>query len=141
LYFTSSHPLSCKRGIPFSQGKRDRRVICDDGTSKQSLDTLNIYSSDRNYPKSIIEKAFPKIQGMSQNDALSPVVKNTSSIIPFTVCLNTSLPNIGEILNKYWDLFSCCDKIRNYLMRSALLDRTFLSSQCLCNNIIVGFTI
>ena len=165
LDFTSSHPLSCKRGIPFSQAKRYRRVISDDGTFMQSLDTLNRYFSDRNYPKSIIEKAFSKIEGMSQNDALSPVVKNTSSIIPFTVCFNTSLPNIGEILNKYWDLLLLSDKvsvknihtkfkpilayrrpknIRDYLMRSALLDRTFLSSQCLrsrcshCNNIIVG---
>jgi hypothetical protein len=115
LDFTSSHPLSCKRGFPFSQAKRYRRVISDDGSFKQSLDMLNRYFSDRNYPKSIIEKAFSKIHGMSKNDVLSPAVKSTSSIIQFTVCFDTSLPIFCEILNKYWEqlLLSNKESVKN----------------------------
>jgi hypothetical protein len=99
---------------------------------------------------------------MNLSDALSPALKSTSSIIPFTLIFNTSLPSISEIFYKYWDLLLLSDKesVNNFrpflayrrpkniryhvVMRNALLDRTFLSSQCLrrrcsyCNSIIVG---
>ena len=41
---------------------------------------------------------------MSQDQALQPTDKQTNSVIPFTICYNTSLPNIGNTINKYWDL-------------------------------------
>ena len=104
LEYTSSHPKSCKSGIPFSQGKRYRRIISDDKTFNDSLPTLRQYFIDRNYPSSIVDFALNKVSSLSQDEALQPTEKQCNSVIPFTVCFNTSLPNIGDTINKYWDL-------------------------------------
>ena len=41
--FLSCHPLSCKKGIPFSQAKRYRRLTSDDDCFKQDLNRLETY--------------------------------------------------------------------------------------------------
>ena len=40
IEFSSWHPLSCKKGIPFSQAKRYRPITSDDGSFKQDLNSL-----------------------------------------------------------------------------------------------------
>ena len=37
IEFSSCHPLSCKKGIPFSQAKRYRRITSDDDSFKRDL--------------------------------------------------------------------------------------------------------
>ena len=53
----------------------------------------------------MIDLAFNEVCKLSQNDALVPRPKDKSSnIIPFVIEYNPSIPNIGFIVNKYWDL-------------------------------------
>lgn len=104
LDYTSCHPKRCKNGIPFSQAKRYRRIISSDQQFHECLPTLEKYFLDRNYPLSIIQEAFDKILPLSQNDALQESSAEKHLVIPFTITFCPSLPNIGEILNKYWDL-------------------------------------
>ena len=104
LDYTSSDPKSCKSGIPYSQAKRYRRIISDDERFKESLTTLRQFFIDRKYPSAIIDSAFKNVSSLSQDQALQPTDKQTNSVIPFTICYNTSLPNIGNTINKYWDL-------------------------------------
>lgn len=104
LDYTSCHPKKCKNGIPFSQAKRYRRIISNDQQFHECLPTLEKYFLDRNYPQSVIQEAFGKILTLSQNDALKQSLAEKPLVIPFTITFCPSLPNIGEILNKYWDL-------------------------------------
>ena len=46
---------------------------------------------------------------MTQDSALFVTQRNTDSVIPFTVCFNTSLYNIAKSLHKYWDLLRLSD--------------------------------
>ena len=111
LEYTSSHPRTCKDGIPYSQAKRYRRIISDDLKFEESLDDLRDYFRARNYPDSVIDSAFEKARQMTQDDALIYNDQNTENAkVPFVIEYNPSLPNIGNIIHKYWDLFKLSQK-------------------------------
>lgn len=42
----------------------------------------------------------------SQNDALKPSSAVRKEVLPFTVEYNPSMPNIGNTINRYWDLLN-----------------------------------
>lgn len=170
LEYTSSHPKSCKSGIPFSQAKRYRRIISDDKHFKECLPVLRQYFIDRKYPPSVVDSALHKVSSLSQNEALKNSEKQNDAVVPFTCCYNTSLPNIGGVLHKYWDLlklstnesvkqlhaykpiiaYSRPKNIKDLLVQSKFTDnntRTFSSVKCNrrrcshCCNIVEDSTI
>jgi len=108
--YSSSHPKSCKDGIPFSQAKRYRRIISDNNSYIESLDDLKQHFVARNYPEYIVDQAFTKASELSQQETLLQIkVDSTKEVIPFVVEYNRSLPQIGYTINKYWDLLSLSD--------------------------------
>ena len=112
LHFSSCHPRKCKESIPYSQAKRFRRIISDDNSFQGSLDELKGHFLKRQYPEKVIDSAFQKISSQTQDEALvnSDVKDKAKNIIPFVVPYNTSLPNLGLTINKYWDLFNLSSK-------------------------------
>jgi len=111
IEYSSCHPKSCKSGIPYSQAKRYRRIISDDTVFKSSLIELGQHFLNRNYPIDIINAAFQKVSSLTQLESLQCKIKNTNKdIIPFIIEYNPSLPNIGKIINKYWDLLKLSGK-------------------------------
>jgi len=106
LEYSSCHPKTCKDGIPLSQAKRYRRIISDDQKFSESLDSLWEFFKVRNYPEDIINRAFYKARNMTQEQALVyNETRSNATVVPFVIEYNPSLPNIGNILHKYWDLF------------------------------------
>ena len=65
IEYSSCHPISCKKGIPFSQAKRYRRIISDDETFEKELGKLKSYFLERNYPSHIVDLAFQKASSLS----------------------------------------------------------------------------
>ena len=58
----------------------------------------------RNYQVTVIDLAFNEVCKLSQIEALMPSPKDKiSNIIPFVIEYNPSIPNIGFIVNRYWD--------------------------------------
>ena len=104
IEFSSCHPLSCKKGIPFSQAKRYRRIISNDDCFKQNLDRLKTYFQKRNYPTGILSEALQKASTMTVDEDLKSRTTESQDIIPFVCTYNPSLPNIGKIINQYWGL-------------------------------------
>ena len=104
--FSSCHPLSCKKGIPFSQAKRYRRITSDDNCFKQDLNRLETYFKRRNYPVDILTEALQKASNLTIEEALksSSSERNNQDVITFVCTYNPSLPNIGKIINQYWGL-------------------------------------
>ena len=142
-YF-SCHPKSCENGIPYSQGKRYRRIISNDTKFKENILQLRDFFLERNYPTSIVDEALSNTCSLSQDEALQTSIKyGDKNIIPFVVEYNPSLPNIGLEINKYWDLLQLSNKanvnsvhaykpilafrrpknLRDYLVRSSFADR------------------
>ena len=101
------HPLSCKKGIPFSQAKRYRRITSDDDCFKQDLSRLETYFISRNHPFDILTEALQRASNLTIEEALqsSPSERNIQDVITFVCTYNPSLSNIGKIVNQYWDLF------------------------------------
>ena len=105
IKFASCHPLSCKQGILYSQAKRYRRITSDNTCFEKDLDRLKEYFLTRNYPKQAIDEAVGKVSSMSMDDALKPTCHTKiQDIIPFVCTYNPSLPNIGKVINQYWNL-------------------------------------
>ena len=75
IEYSSCHPLSCKKGIPFSQAKRYRRIISDDENFEKDLDKLKSYFMKRNYPQHIVDHAFQKARSLSRDVALRETAK------------------------------------------------------------------
>ena len=107
IEFSSCHPLSCKKGIPYSQAKRYRRITSDDDNFKRDLNSLETYFRRRNYPADILSEAIQKASNLTVEEALksNSSKQNNQSVIPFVCTYNPSLPNIGKIINQYWGLF------------------------------------
>ena len=123
-----------------------------------------VFSLERNYPESIVDKALGNVSSLTQDDALQTSVKSgDKSVIPFVIEYNPSLPNIGNIINKYWDLLQLSHKdsvssvhaykpilafkrpknLRDYHVRSSFVDKNYHFSQTCdrrrcshCKNII-----
>ena len=118
IEYSSCHPLSCKKGIPFSQAKRYRRIISDDENFEKELDKLKSYFMKRNYPQHIVDHAFQKARSLSRDVALRETAKSNAKIIPYVITYNPSLPRIGEIMNKYWGLLALSQKSSvNYIFQ------------------------
>ena len=104
IEFSSCHPLSCKKGIPFSQAKRYRRITSNDDCFKLSLERLKTYLQKRNYPIDILSEVVQKASNLTFHEALNTKTTDSQDIIPFVCTYNPSLPNIGKIINQYWGL-------------------------------------
>ena len=107
IEFSSCHPPSCKKGIPFSQAKQYRHITSDDDCLKQDLGRLETYFKRRNYPVNILTESLQKESDLTIEKALksSSSERNNQDIITFVCTYNPSLPNIGKIINQYWGLF------------------------------------
>jgi len=80
------------------------------------LTELGQHFLNRNYPIDIINTAFQKVSSLTQLESLQCKIKNRNEdIIPFVIEYNPSLPNIGKIINKYWDLLklSCKASVKS----------------------------
>ena len=112
LHFSSCHPRNCKESIPYSQAKRYRRIISDNDSFHRSLEEFNRHFLNRQYPENVIDSAFKNVLPQTQEAALvnSDAKNKTKDIVPFVVPYNTSLPNLGLTINKYWDLVNLSSK-------------------------------
>ena len=58
-----------------------------------------------------MDAALSNACSLSQDEVLQTAIKNgDKDIIPFVVEYNPSLPNIGLVINKYWDLLQLSNK-------------------------------
>ena len=80
-----------------------------------------IFFLERNYPACIVDHALYKVSLLSQDQYLqSSENSRDKNIIPFVVEYNPSLPKIGLIINKYWDLLQLSqkDSVKMYMLLS-----------------------
>ena len=73
--YSSCHPKSCKNGIPYSQGKRYRRIISNDKKFEESILQLRDFFLERNYPASIVDEALGNVSSLTQDEALQTSIK------------------------------------------------------------------
>ena len=81
-------------------------------TDVHQLEELKGYFQNRQYPENVIDSAFKKVSSQTQEEAFGEfqLENKAKNIVPFVVQYNTSLPNLGLTINKYWDLFNLSSK-------------------------------
>ena len=103
IEFSSCHSLSRKQCIPYSQVKRYRRITSDHERFENDIGWLKKYFLTRTYPKHI-EEAVGKVFSMSIDVLKTTSPTKCQDSIPFECTYNPSLPNLGKIINQYWNL-------------------------------------
>ena len=90
--------------------------------------------SERGYPKTTIQEAFCKSTTFQRENLLKNKKKKRSNRIPFVVTYNRTLPNLGAIINKHWNILQIDPK-----MKEKFSDRPILAYRR-CKNLrdIVG---
>lgn len=107
LHNSSYHPNSTKRGIPYSQALRIKRICTETKELENNLENLKTTLISRGYDQNYIEKEFVKARKITREAALIYKEKNKGSIkSPFITTYNKHNPKIQEIINNNWNLLN-----------------------------------
>ena len=69
--YESAHPPSCKKGIPFSQFLRLRRICNNDLTFERRSDEMSEFFSQRGFPVNTIKNSHRKASKFTQSEAIN----------------------------------------------------------------------
>ena len=100
LFHTSCHPNSCKKGIPFKQALRIRRICSTNAFFEKRISESCDYLVKRGYSKDHVEREIDRARGIPRAYFLRDKQPANSKRIPFVVTFHPALPNIGEILHR-----------------------------------------
>ncbi len=108
LHAKSDHPMSLKRGLPYSQFTRLFRICSsrDDFEAKAQ----NLYSDfrSRGYPIKWLDTVLDKIRSLPEDTSLTP--KNNKFSCVFKSTFSPLSPVIKQAINNYWHIIeSYCD--------------------------------
>ena len=111
LFHTSCHPNSCKRGIPFGQALRIRRICSTDELFEKRAKEFCGYLIKRGYNPKFVDKEIDRARRVSREDTLKDKQPVTNQGIPFVSTFHPALPNIAKILNRLQPVLQssrCC---------------------------------
>ena len=71
LHYNSCHPFHTKKGIPYGQALRIRRICSDEGTFTQRISKLRDWLFNQSYDRNLIETQINKVLDITRETALS----------------------------------------------------------------------
>ena len=109
LHYNSEHVQHVKKGIPYAQALRYRRIIVDNNIFLEELNTLKLKFISRSYPTDIVNTAMSKARNLNRMDLLNyntPPI-NPWNATPFVITYSNALVshpsiNINKILKDSW---------------------------------------
>ena len=105
-HFSSSHPLSVKKG--FIKGETLRLLRTNSVKDILELRKLEFLTRllERGYPREIAENILAEVQFSSRNGALQNKTKTSRNVLPFITTFNPATPNLKKVLMKHWHLIT-----------------------------------
>ena len=99
-YFSSSHPLSVKKG--FTKGETSRLLRTHSVKEIFELRKLEFltYLLERGYPRELAENILAEVKFSSRNEALQNKTKTSRNVLPFITTFNPATPNLKKVLMK-----------------------------------------
>ena len=105
LHNKSYHPNSTKKGIPYSQALRIKRICSEYEELEKNIEQLKNTLSLRNYNENHVTTEINKALNIRRDDTLKYKDKtNKPYQIPLVLTYNKQLPKLKEILDKNWKL-------------------------------------
>ncbi|XP_019616014.1 PREDICTED: uncharacterized protein LOC109463602 [Branchiostoma belcheri] len=115
LLRSSSHPTHCKRGIPFGQFLRVRRICSDEPKYRERAQQLKEHFQKRGYEDTLLDEAAQRALRRPRKELLGPKkTQPTPQDRPVLVTTyNPHLPPINNILRKYWNILQLSPRTRD----------------------------
>ena len=101
-HFSSSHPLSIKKGFI----KREISRLLRTNSVKEifELRKLEFLTCllERGYPRELAENILAQVKFLSRNEALQNKTETSTNVLPFITTFNPAKPNLKKVLMKRW---------------------------------------
>ena len=110
IHSKSYHPKSQIRNIPYGQALRAKRINTEKEDLRQTLDNVKMNFTKRGYNIKEVEEQFSRMEDISREDLLKYKEKGNDNRLKFTTIYNRKLPEIHEIIDKYWNILSTNEK-------------------------------
>ena len=105
LPWNSCHPKGTKKGIPYSQALRIRRICSEPHYFNKRLYQLGGYLRSCNYPPKYINTAFALVRSMPRSSALEYRQDQRNTRITFPITFHPNLRNLPQVLlEKYTNI-------------------------------------
>ena len=105
LPWNSCHPKGTKKGIPYSQALRIRRICSEPHYFNKRLYQLGGYLRSCNYPPKYINPAFALVRSMPRSSALEYRQGQRNTRITFPITFHPNLRNLPQVLlEKYTNI-------------------------------------
>ena len=111
LHFSSCHPFHTKKGIPYGQALRLRRICSDEQDFESRCDALKIWLLDRGFDSRMVTEQVDRAKGLDRNTLLNKEESRAvDSRINFVLTYHPALNRkIIEILRRNHDLLQTDD--------------------------------
>src|SRR5215813_2514280 len=115
LHFKSCHPKHSKRGIPYAQLLRIKRICSKEQDFISDSTELMKSFSQRGYPKHILDSAISKATSHNRASLLETADKTTDRTqgTPLILTYTPLLPNINNILKKHFNILQTTNKLKD----------------------------
>ena len=101
LHRSSCHPYHTKKGIPYGQALRIRRICSEDSSFKEHLASLKSWLMDRGYKGGEIDTQLERVKGLQRDTLLNRESKSKDGTrIPIVLTFHPALNEVHEILRK-----------------------------------------
>ena len=103
LNYSSEHPISLKKPIPYSQFLRLKRIHSEVQYLLESQIHMYLFFRWRKYPHNIILEAWTKTNDHKRDQLLSTKdIENKDVPLMFITTYNRTNPNFKELISKHW---------------------------------------
>ena len=110
LHHASCHPRACKKGIPYAQALRLRRICSKPCFFEERSTNLKEFLTARGYKKKFVEDQIERARQLSREETLREGRQNRNDKIPLVVTYHPGLPNIGQILRELHPILESSDR-------------------------------
>ncbi|OCT94655.1 hypothetical protein XELAEV_18012338mg [Xenopus laevis] len=94
-----------KKGLPYSQLLRVRRIVSDEDTCRVRLDEMAECFIQRGNNRAVVESQKSKVMSLKREELLVNKAPNRNiNRVPFTSTLNANSKHIKIIIHKHWEI-------------------------------------
>ena len=104
LQYESSHPLSTKNSIPYSQFLRLRRLCSDEDEFQRKCTEMTQFFTARHYPKAVMDQALKQVESVTRYDALHDHAKDQTERPVVSLLYHPQNLPVRRILLSNWHI-------------------------------------
>ena len=112
LPFSSSHPVHCKRAVPFGIALRIKRNCSTDDFLQNRCKEYKAYLKSQNYPAELVDKKFDKALSIPRAELLRRKVKPAKKNFPLVLDYNPILRDIQKVIKKHFYLLQPSPEVK-----------------------------